>query len=426
MTNLMALSQDILPIIEEMQYNGMPASRLAFNNLYDLMNRKCEDIQRELSTQYYNSQPFNPGSGKQVGSLMRRRGLSSPNRTASGDMATDKKSIEYLRYLDPAMSLVFDWREHQHIRDSFCKTYLDQFSDDGPDIQYIRSNLKAAQTETRRLSAEEPNLLNVPSRTPIGRMVRACFMAPSGYLFGGYDLSQIELRVLAHDSQSTFLVAKFRDPDADVHTETALQVFGITRDQLEADRPRWRTPAKTVNFGLVYGQEGPGLYDQLRSMGLQGWSADSCSRLKREVLKLFQIEPYLVAIAAEARAKGYIRDLFGMYRYLPNIRSNNTSERAEAERHAVSQRIQGTAQGMIQHSMAHLRRIIWDLQDSGVDVRWLLQIHDELIFLFPEDAWIVEMISSNVNDALVNHCGLRLRVPVLAEGHTARSWDKVK
>jgi DNA polymerase-1 len=230
------------------------------------------------------------------------------------------------------------------------------------------------------------------------------------------------MRILAHDSQSKFLCDKF-NAGADIHTETAMLVFGL-KNESDIDKFEHRLPAKTTNFGLIYGEQGPGLSDQLRTLGLEGWDVKACDKLQKEIIKLFQIEPYIRSLTSQARKAGLIRDHWGMMRYLPHLSSRNPKLAAEAGRQAIAHRISGTAQGMIQNSMRWLREKIWELQDAGCEVKWRLQIHDELILSFPE--WMWEVVDPIVLEGLVKHCGVRLRVPVLAEGHWGKSWADLK
>lgn len=436
MSGLFTSAMQVLPIFEEMQANGMPASRQALENLYVYLDNQCSEMVTNLSVNYFGGKPFNPESNPQTRSLLLRRGLVGDKRTEAGVMSTGKKSIEHYRFKDPAIELLFDWREHQHVRDSFVKKLLNEFDDDDPsDIQFLHSTFDPAKTETRRLSTKDPNFLNIPIRTDVGRMIRECFICPENLLMLGADYSQIEMRVLAHFSKSKFLIEKFNHGD-DIHAETAIQVFGVRKEDLEGDgKFKYRIPAKTTNFGIIYGEQSYGLHDQLRMLGLEGWTLDRCDELIRDIIYLFDIEDYIKETIQKAKYfdwqsgkprkyKGYIRDAGGMYRYLPNLFSKEPKLAAEAGRHAVSHEIQGTAQTIIQSAMASLRPVIHSMVDAGEYVKWLLQMHDELIFLTNEES--VELLERVVVDYMVNHCGMRLRVPIVVDSHVGRKWSDLK
>lgn len=414
-----------IPIFWEMQQNGMPADRTLFAQLEQQMSDAMSIIGDKISTKYFSSRPFNPKSPVHVRTLLQRRGLKASKKTNNGDDSTGKKSIEHLRFVDPAIELMFDWREHQHIKDSFCLPILDIIPEH---IQHynVRSNLRIADTGPRRLASTDPNLLNIPVRKDIGRAVRSCYALAkdSNQVLYGADLSQIELRVLADESNSKFLIERFLTPKADPHRDMAMRVFGIT-NPADVDEFKHRLPAKTTIYGIIFGQQGQGLSDQLRMLGLTGWDVKSCTDLKNEVFKILGINEYIDNLVRYARRKGYIRTCLGMYRYFPDLNSNDYSLRSEAERQVVSHRISGTAQDMIQEAMRNLRPTIWSMVDSGLDVKWRLQVHDELIFSCTED--IVDTLGCFTLNAMSNMKGvLKMKVPVVAKGHVARDWGELK
>lgn len=473
LTQLVSDGNKVLPIFELMQYHGMPASRSKFESLREYTQTKYSEFQHELSSKYYNNEPFNPNSPPQVASLLRRRGLKSEKSTPTGAPSTGKKAIEHLRYNDPAIELVFQCREHKHIETAFCENFLETFpeNNEGNIVEFhnITSIYKPASTETRRLategSADDVSILNIPVRTEIGRMVRDCFIAPDGYLMLAADYSQLELRILADDSKSEFLCNSFIN-GADIHTLTACEVFGIDiatiesmseKEKLEFKFNR-RLPAKTINFGICYGQGDQGVYEGLRKEGLL-WSLEDCHKIRKEILRLFGIDSYIKSAVNEAKyqtkinssgksevvvvngrklKKGFVRDRIrfdvddgetgnvqlGMYRYLPNLYSDEPKLYAEATRHVISHRIQGTAQSLIQNAMRYLKPIIFEMIDSGLKIHWLLQYHDELIFLVEKG--IEDLVQSVVIDGMENYNGFKLRVPVIVESAIAESWAKLK
>ncbi len=419
-----------IPNFEEMQWNGMPTSKPHLISLRDRMQEKMDTFQTKLSLEYFGGEPFNPASNPQTVDLLRRRGL-MPGKTTklTGKPSASKKSIEHYRYKDPAIGLLFDWREHLKIR-SFCNIFLGEFIEDEGDVQPIHPTLNIAKTETRRPSSEEPNLLNVPVRTEIGRAVRACFIAPEGYLMVGGDLSQIELRCLADDSRSKLLINIFL-ADRDPHGEIGTMVFGKPRPPADApkeEREKWeyevRLPAKTTDFGIVYGQQKYGLYEQFRTFGLDSYSIDDCEYLRKKILGLLGIEEYIRWVTNEAKRTGCVRDISGMPHYLPNLFNRDDRLRSEAERQVISYRIQSMAQVMIQNSMAHFGPTIWSIQDADIDVLQRLQVYDELICTSPEE--YAPMVGSLIIDSLENHSGVKLKVPIKAKAHIGKAWDELK
>lgn len=425
LTGLMDDGMDLLPVFEEMQDTGMHATRRYFTALYDDLSLEMERLGARLSHECYGGKPFNPGSGDQVAALMRRRGLRGEERTSTGKVSTAKKSIEHLKDVDKAIGYIMEWRERQKVRDAFCKPVLSHIPPDISDDELypIRCRIKVTRVQTRRLAAADPNMLAFPAEGELAKRIRSGFVAPPGQLFGAWDLSQIELRYLAHTSQDAKLCKRFCD-GADIHSETAAEIFRIPVEEVDKMKHRW--PAKRAGFGIVYGISGVGLMAQLRMMGGEDWTVESCDELIEKWLESYPgVRDYIVETRRRVRQTGEVRDRWGMIRYLPGAWSHDGKTRAEAERTAVSHEIQGGAQGMIQNSMRWLRPIIRDLQREGHKVHWVLQVHDEVILRFDEG--LKDLIHTLVIEALTQHHGLPdPRVPIEADGNTASTWSGLK
>lgn len=424
LTRTMNDCMEVLPVFEEMQSTGMSASRSYFESLHNEMTEEFHKYVSRLSHNFFDDRPFNPNSRPQVATLLRRRGLQAAKRTPSGDVSTSKSSIEHLRYTDEAISLVFDARERAHIRDSFCQPVLDRTDPDGPDIQPVRCKIKTTRTATRRLATTDPNLLAIPVRSSLGRRVREGYQCGEGEVYGAWDLSQVEMRFMAHESKDERLCSAFRE-GRDIHSETVSTIFGIPLEEVDKEDIETRIPAKTAGFGVLYGIQGEGLLAQLRTLGLEEWDVERCEGLIEGWLDTYPgVRDYIHRTKKEVEKVGWVRDHWGMYRHLPGIWSDEGKIRAEAGRIAVSHRIQGGAQGMIQRSMAWLKPIIRSMQEGGLNVHWCLQIHDEIVMRFSEELW--EVLNPLVVEALTEHCGVELRVPVKAEGHMAKTWGGLK
>jgi DNA polymerase-1 len=257
----------------------------------------------------------------------------------------------------------------------------------------------------------------------LGAQVRAGFVVPEGELFGSWDLSAAEMRVMAGLSRDPLLVRMFKEK-RDPHAETAARIFGIKL--ADVDEMKHRYPAKRAGFGVITNIKGAGLYDQLRMFGCEGWSIERCDELIREWLKVYKgVHAFLDECAAEARKKGVVYDYWGMPRHLPGVWSSNRKIAADDERAASSHLIQGGAQGMIQRSMAYAKSYIRALQQAELNVKWILQQHDSLILSFSEDLW--DTVDPLIVDALTNHHDMDLGgVPMVAKGSKARTWAGLK
>jgi DNA polymerase-1 len=418
---LMADGMAVLPVFEEMQSSGMPVNRAYFEKLSaDMWDEMCR-LQSRISHRYCGGRPINPASGDQVAALMRRRGLVGEKRSKkTGKVSTAKKSIEHLRYTDDAMADVIDWREHEKMKDAFADPIAERMPE-GVDFADVRCIIKTTRVTSRRISASDPNWTAIPVRNELGLRARDGIEVPEGELLGSWDLSQIEMRYMAHISRDPLLVRLFHE-GRDVHAETAARIFGIALADVEELKHRY--PSKRAGFGIITNIQGAGLLDQLRMYGCEGWDEDGCDKLIVEWLKVYRgVGQFLADTRTEVREKGVVRDCWGMPRYLPGVWSEDAKVRAEAERAASSHKIQGGAQGMIQRSMAWLKPRIHEMRQDGLNVRWLLQIHDELLLRFMAELW--DVLDPLIIEGLTQH-SLALIVPVKAKGSCARSWGKLK
>lgn len=436
---LMTAGCEVLPIFEEMQSNGMRANRAYCGKMSEEMSKVMHRLRSKLSARYFSGRPFNPNSPNDVTAVMRRRGLVGEKRSKkTKKVSTGKKSIEHLRYTDDAMAGIIDWREHAKMRDAFYNPIAARIDDaiahgQDPDTIRIRTHINPYKVVSRRISSSDPNLTAIPVRNQLGVQVRDGFEAAPGMLLGSWDLSQIEMRYMAHVSKDPLLVKFFGDPKLDVHCETAARIFGLkineradTKEERYANisEMKHRYPSKRAGFGIITNIMGMGLLDQLRMFGCEGWTEDSCNDLIASWLDVYKgVRTFMDESKQEAYRQGYVRDAWGMIRYLPGVYSSDRIVRAEAERAASSMKIQGGAQGMLQKSMAWLKPYFRALNAEGITVRWILQIHDEIILEFDENAW--DIINPLVLEGLTQH-SMKLIVPIKASGSSAKTWGKLK
>lgn len=425
-----------LPAFERIQATGMPASRRALLSFRDDIRDRKQVLQAHISRTYCNGEAFNPASRPQVAALLKRRGLKPAKLTKTGTTSTAKGSIEHLRFVDAAVADVIAWRELDKMQMFGDAADLMDDSDGANDIQWIRGQVKLTRIPTRRIAMSEPNLLQIPTRHELGKTLKSCYVAPTGYDLGSWDLSGIEMRVAAHLANDEFMCRLFNE-GRDVHSEVAAMIFGLALvDDADpkvryqnVDEKRHRYPAKRAGFGSLYGIGGEGLYTQLRQMpGCDGWDAKSCEKLIRDWFGVYKgIKREIDATAKWVRERGYVEEPLTLARrYLPGVWSDDKHVRGEAERQAFNHRVQGMAQTMLQEAMIYLWTTALRPVEDVCGVEWCLQQHDELIFAFTEGMFPV--LDEIVVDALVNHCGVNggLRVPVKASGHAAKLWSQLK
>jgi DNA polymerase-1 len=288
-------------------------------------------------------------------------------------------------------------------------TYTDKLAQLAlPRTGRVHTHYAQAVAVTGRLSSNEPNLQNIPIRTPEGRKVREAFVASSGHLIASADYSQIELRIMAHLSEDPALIKAFHD-GMDVHRATAAEVFGLTPDAVSSEQRRY---AKVINFGLIYGMSAFGL---AKALGIDQTAAKNY--IERYFQRFAGVKRYMDETRALAKSQGFVETVFGRRLYLPEINSPNGPRRGGAERAAINAPMQGTAADLIKLSMVQVQHAI-DAQAKAT--RMIMQVHDELVFELPESE--VDWVRQEVPRLMASVASLR--VPLLAEVGVGRHWDE--
>ncbi|MFK0571332.1 DNA polymerase I [Endozoicomonas sp.] len=351
-------------------------------------------------------QAFNLSSPKQLQELLFEK-LQLPviKKTPKGQPSTAEEVLQELALDYPLPKLILEHRGLSKLKSTYTDK-LPKMINAG--TGRIHTSYHQAVTATGRLSSSDPNLQNIPVRTPEGRRVRQAFVAPKGYKLVAADYSQIELRIMAHLSHDQGLLDAFAK-GLDIHKATAAEVFGVTLDNVTSDQ---RRSAKAINFGLIYGMSSFGLAKQL---GVSRKSA-------QEYIDLYfarypGVLRYMEETKTFAREKGYVETLFGRRLYLPEINARNGMRRQGAERTAINAPMQGTAADIIKRAMVQVDH--W-LQTSGLNARVIMQVHDELVLEVAEDQvqTVVEGIKAQMADAA------ELSVPLLVEAGVGDNWDE--
>jgi len=363
-------------------------------------------LQLEAEAHELAGQPFNLGSPKQIGEIFfTKLGLPVVKKTATGAPSTDEEVLEKLAEDYPLPAKILEHRGLSKLKG----TYTDKLAQLAlPRTGRVHTHYAQAVAVTGRLSSNDPNLQNIPIRTPEGRRVREAFVAPPGRLIASADYSQIELRIMAHISGDASLLQAFKQ-GLDVHRATAAEVFGVAVDQVSSEQRRY---AKVINFGLIYGMSAFGL---ARNLGIDNTAA------KNYITRYFErypgVKTYMDETRLSAKSKGYVETVFGRRLYLPEINSPNGPRRGGAERAAINAPMQGTAADLIKLSMVEVQRVL-DAEQRGTLM--IMQVHDELVFEVPEAevAWVrteIPRIMAGVAD---------LQVPLLAEVGFGPNWDQ--
>jgi DNA polymerase-1 len=329
------------------------------------MSREIGALEQKLHA--LAGEPVNLASGPQLGRILfEKLGLPARKKTKTG-WSTDSEVLEGLAAQHDFPRLLLEWRALTKLK----STYVDALPEamDARDGR-VHTTFDQTGAATGRLASFDPNLQNIPIRTPQGRAIRRAFAAAPGCVLVGADYSQIELRVLAHLSGDPALVEAFRAGE-DIHAATARRIFKITGDV----PPELRARAKVVNFGVLYGMGARSLAQQ---MGLELKEAKEF--IDGYFTAFAGVRRYLDATLEQARERGWVATLLGRRRYLPELRSGHGAERAFAERVAVNTPIQGSAADLVKLAMLCVHRAL----EKRTGSRLLLQVHDELLLECPQ------------------------------------------
>ncbi|MEA3393575.1 MAG: DNA polymerase I [Pseudomonadota bacterium] len=363
-------------------------------------------LQLEQEAHELAGQPFNLSSPKQIGEIFfTKLGLPVVKKTATGAPSTDEEVLEKLAEDFPLPAKILEHRGLSKLKG----TYTDKLAQmANPRTGRVHTHYAQAVAVTGRLSSNDPNLQNIPIRTPEGRRVREAFVAPPGCVIASADYSQIELRIMAHISGDAALLLAFHD-GMDVHRATAAEVFGIPTSAVSSEQRRY---AKVINFGLIYGMSAYGL---AKSLGIDNTAAKNY--IERYFQRFSGVKQYMDDTRASAKAKGYVETVFGRRLYLPEINSPNGPRRSGAERAAINAPMQGTAADLIKLSMVKVQEVL-DAEQRGTKI--IMQVHDELVFEVPEAE--VDWVRHEVPRLMAGVA--HLKVPLLAEVGVGPNWDK--
>ncbi len=398
------IEMPLLPVLSRIERNGtlVDAARLQRHS-QELAERMAE---LEARAHEAAGGPFNLGSTKQLQEVLYQQlGLPVIRKTPGGAPSTAEPVLSELAHDYELPRIIMDYRSVAKLKSTYTDALPRQID---PRTGRIHTSYHQAVTATGRLSSSEPNLQNIPIRTPEGRRIRQAFIAPPGRIMLAADYSQIELRIMAHLSDDSGLKQAFAE-GLDVHRATAAEVFGVA---LEEVSDLQRRNAKAINFGLIYGMSAFGLARQL------GIARDEAQEyIDRYFERYPGVLEYMNRTRSQAREQGYVETLFGRRLYLPEIRVQNQQRRQAAERTAINAPMQGTAADIIKLAMIEVDR--W-MRASRPDALLVMQVHDELVFEVAEDAL------DTVRDAVTTRmeAAAELAVPLLVDSGTGASWDE--
>ncbi len=398
------IEQPLVPVLMRMEHHGVLIDRkmLAVQS-QELAQRMLQVV--ELAHKEAGG-PFNIDSPKQLQEILFNK-LQLPvlGKTPTGQPSTAESVLEELAENFALPKLVLEYRGLAKLKSTYTDTLPEQINER---TGRVHTSYHQAVAATGRLSSTDPNLQNIPIRTPEGRRIRQAFIAPPGRRLVAADYSQIELRIMAHLSGDAGLLKAFA-ADKDIHQATAAEVFGVALDQVSLDQ---RRSAKAINFGLIYGMSAFGL---ARQLGIDRTSA------QRYVELYFQrypgVKEFMDRTRQQAKSTGFVETVYGRRLYLQDINSRDRARQQYAERSAINAPMQGTAADIIKRAMIDVDR--W-IRESDVPARLIMQVHDELVL--EVEASAIEHVTEELKKRM--SAAAELRVPLKVDAGMGDNWDE--
>ncbi|ODN43078.1 DNA polymerase I [Piscirickettsia litoralis] len=396
--------QPLIKVLAKMEQTGVLVDSDKLSQQSKAVTQRINEIAEDVYA--IADSTFNLSSTKQLQEILfDKLNLPIIKKTPKGKPSTAEDVLQELALEYELPKLILEHRSLSKLK----STYLDKLPlQVNPKTGRIHTSYHQAVTATGRLSSSDPNLQNIPIRTEEGRRIRDAFIAPAGYQLIAADYSQIELRIMAHLSEDKNLIHAFEN-DLDIHSATASEVFSVAINDVTSEQ---RRRAKAVNFGLIYGMSAFGLAKQL---GVERNEAQDYIDIY--FARYPKVAEYMDNIREQAKTNGYVTTVCGRRLYLPEINARNAMRRKAAERTAINAPMQGTAADIIKQAMINIHH--W-LQQTSLDVKMLMQVHDELIFEVAEKD-IVET-KKEIKNKMEN--AIKLSVPLIVEAGHGNTWGE--
>ena len=397
------VEQPLVPVLARMEEHGVLLDRQMLRAQGSELGKRLMELLGEAHQEA--GAPFNLDSPKQLGNILfEKMQLPVLRKTPTGQPSTAEDVLEELAESYKLPKLILEHRNLSKLKSTYTDKLPEQIN---ARTGRVHTSYHQAVAATGRLSSQDPNLQNIPIRTPEGRRIRQAFIAPEGCVLLAADYSQIELRIMAHLSGDEGLLKAFAS-DQDIHQATASEVFSTPLDQVTSDQ---RRSAKAVNFGLIYGMSAFGLAAQL---GIARGTA-------QEYIDLYfarypGVKRYMEETRASARERGYVETVFGRRLYLPDINARNKQFAQAAERAAINAPMQGTAADIIKRAMISVDRLC----AAGAGAQLIMQVHDELVLEVRADR--VAEVTAMVREKMMGAADLR--VPLKVDVGTGSNWDE--
>jgi len=398
------MEQPLVPVLLRMEEHGVLLDRQMLRTQSNELAKRLMELLGEAHKEA--GAPFNLDSPKQLCHILfEKMQLPVLRKTPTGQPSTAEDVLEELAESYPLPKLILEHRGLSKLKSTYTDKLPEQINQK---TGRVHTSYHQAVAATGRLSSQDPNLQNIPIRTPEGRRIRQAFVAPAGNVLLAADYSQIELRIMAHLSGDAGLLNAFAN-EQDIHQATAAEVLGVKLEEVTSEQ---RRSAKAVNFGLIYGMSAFGLAKQL---AIPRGTAQQYIDLY--FARYPGVKRYMDETRAQAKAQGYVETVFGRRLYLPDINARNKQFQQAAERAAINAPMQGTAADIIKRAMIAVDA--W-CADGNSGARLIMQVHDELVLEVEQDR--VAEVSAAVERHMAG--AANLRVPLKVDLGTGANWDQ--
>ncbi len=395
----------LITVLGEIQYNGMLVDKEELIKFGKELKERIDILTKEIYD--LAGEEFNINSTQQLGNILfEKLKLPGAKKNKKG-YSTDVAILEKIKLSHPIIEKILEYRTLAKLNSTYVEGLIPYIN---PKTGRIHSYFHQTITATGRISSTEPNLQNIPSREEIGRNIKKAFKPKDGYIYIDADYSQIELRVLSHIAKDKNMINAFRNNE-DIHREVASKVFGVPIEEVTKEQ---RSRAKAVNFGIVYGITDFGLGEQI------GIGRKEAKAYIESYLEKYQgIKKYMENVTEKAKENGYVETSFGRRRYIAELKSTNYMIREFGKRAAMNTPIQGTAADIMKIAM---NNVYAKLQESNLDAKIILQVHDELILEVKEEQ--KEEAKKILKECMES--ATKLDVPLKVEVTDAKSWYEAK
>ncbi|MFM9004460.1 MAG: DNA polymerase I, partial [Flavobacteriales bacterium] len=394
----------LITVLADMELEGVKVDKDFLRNYSGVLQSDITSAEEEICA--LAGEKFNIDSPKQLGVILfeKMKITDKVKKTKTGQYSTDEATLSEFEHNNPIIGRILDYRELRKLKSTYVDALPELINTHTGRVHTTYGQTIAA---TGRLASNNPNLQNIPIRTPRGKEIRKAFIPrDENYTLLSADYSQVELRIIASLSNDENMCEAFLHGE-DIHKATAAKVFGVPLAEVTKDM---RSKAKAVNFGILYGQ---GAFGLAKNLGIP--KAEAKSIIEAYFTQFGQLKSYQHEIIESARKQGFIETILGRRRYLADINSANAVVRGFAERNAINAPIQGSAADIIKVAMVNLHE---EIKKRSMKSRMILQVHDELVF----DAHLSEVDELKALVADKMSSAITMRVPLVVDMNTGANW----